>query len=202
MKQRLQRHPLKQQAGALRSRLWFVSLWSVLLAALSMVATGAGADTATALEYKVKAGYLFNFAKFVDWPAKTLPVTNSPIVIGVLEDDPAAPLLDQQLQGKVANGHPLLVRRLPDLAGVPVCQIFFISRAQSQRTDELLANSQTAPVLLVGEADQFAHRGGMINFVRKDETFRLEVNLEAAEKAGLKVSSKLASIATLVKTRK
>ena len=184
-----------------RRRAWLGAL-GLLLVALLGPASGVGAESAAALEYKVKAGYLFNFAKFVEWPASALPATNSPIVIGVLMDDPAAAIIEQQLQGKVANDHPLSVKLLPNLTGLMACHMLFISRAQTERTEDLLAKAQIAPVLLVGEVDQFAHRGGMINFIRKDESFRLEVNLEAAEKAGLKVSSKLASIATLVKTRK
>jgi hypothetical protein len=169
---------------------------------IGLVGHMSAAESPMVLEYKIKAGYLFNFAKYVEWPEKTLPATNSPVIIGLLADDPAAVIIEQQLQGKLANGHPLSVKLLVDLTGVSVCHIFFVSRAQKERTEDLLARLPTTPVLLVGEVDQFAHRGGMLNFIRKDEAFRLEVNLEAAEKAGLRVTSKLASIATIVKTHK
>jgi YfiR/HmsC-like len=185
----------------LRRRAW-LGVLALFIALLCAPAPVGGSDAAAMLEYKLKAGYLFNFAKFVEWPTNVVPAANSPMIVGVLADDPAAPVIEQHLQGKIAGGHPLTVKLLPNLSGLPDCQMFFISRSQQENTDKLLANLQAAPVLVIGEVDQFAHRGGMINFVRKDESFRLEVNLEAAEKAGLKVSSKLASIGTIVKTRK
>ncbi len=177
---------------------------SFLLAALGFAALVAQAPAADdfALEYKVKAGFLYNFAKFVEWPAPTMPTSNSPIVVGILADEPAAPVLQQALQNKMANGRPLTVKLLPDLSGLPTCHIFFLGRTQTERLEKMLAQAQGVPVLTVGEMEQFAQRGGLINFVRKDETFRFEINLEAAEKVGLRVSAKLANLATIVKIRK
>ena len=172
-----------------------------MLFCLTFAGTVPGADEA-GLEYKVKAGFLFNFAKFVEWPAKTLPTAGSAIVLGVLADDPAAPVLRQALQNKVANGRPLTVKLLPDPTGLSACHIFFLSRGQKARTEEILSLSGGVPVLTVSETDEFARRGGMISFIRKDESFRFEVNLEAAERAGIKVSAKLASMATIVKNGK
>jgi uncharacterized protein DUF4154 len=110
-------------------------------------------------------------------------------------------LLVRQLQGKTAGDHSLSVKLLAELSELSDCQMFFISRALKERIDELLARPREPSVLIVSEVDQFAQRGGMINFIRREDAFRLEINLEAAEKVGLKVSSKLSTIATLVKTQ-
>ena len=151
------------------------------------------------LEYKVKAGFLFNFAKYVEWPVSVLPTTNSEIRIGVLADDPAAPVLQQGLTGKVANRRPIKVMLLKNLSELPGCHIFFLSRAERGRVEDVLALTRGTPTVTVGEVDQFAHRGGIFNFIRQNDAFRFEVNLAGAERAGLKVSAYLAGMATVVK---
>ena len=152
-------------------------------------------------EYRVKAGFLFNFAKYVEWPTNALPQTNSEIRIGVLADDPAAPILQEVLAGKVANGRPIKVVLLKSVSALPDCHIFFLSRAERGRVDEVLARARGTTTVTVGEVDQFAHRGGIINFVRQNDAFRFEVNLSGAEQAGLKISAYLAGMATVVKPR-
>jgi len=172
----------------------------VLLLLLLAWVAGAVAAEDESLEYKVKAGFLYNFAKFVEWPTTALPTADSPIVIGCFADDPTAPVFQKALQGKLVNGRPLTVELFSNTAALTGCHMFFLSRAIADRLKELLAKVEAAPVLTVGEIDQFALQGGIINFVRKNESFRFEVNLEAAEKAGLQISAKLANMATLVKT--
>jgi hypothetical protein len=154
------------------------------------------------LEYKVKAGFLFNFAKFVEWPATSFDSTNSPIVIGVMAEDAARPVLQQVLHGKVVNGRLLSVNPLQDTAGLSRCHVFFLGRKVNDRFEDMLARSKGKPVLTVGETDQFAEKGGIIGFVKEDESFRLQLNLEAATQAGLKVSAKLSSVARIVKTKR
>lgn len=152
-------------------------------------------------EYRVKAGFLFNFAKYIEWPASVLPLTNSEIRIGVLAEDPAAPILQEVLKGKVANGRPIKVMLLKSLGELPDCHIFFLSRAERARVDEVLTRARGTTTVTVGEVDQFAHRGGIVNFIRQNDAFRFEVNLVGAERAGLKVSAYLAGMATVVKPR-
>ena len=174
---------------------------SLLLPSLPALAAGVESTR----EYKVKAGFLFNFAKFVEWPREALPKTNSPLIIGVLADDPAGPIIKSAIEvtpALAANGHAVVFKLLPSLEGDPECHILFLSRAKEEKIEEILARTQAQPILIVSEVDGFAQRGGMINFIRKDDYFRFEVNLEAAEKAGLKISANLASMATIVKSRK
>jgi hypothetical protein len=179
-------------AGA-RSLAWIIV---ILAAAFSTFAAE------SALEYKVKAGFIYNFVKFVEWPATALGASNSSVVVGVLSDDPAAPVLQQALSGKSVNGRALEVRVLKETAGVGDCHLVFIGRTQEGRVKDVLDQLKEAPVLTVSESDRFCQRGGMINLVRNDDSFRFEINLKAAERASLKISSRLSGQATIVKNVK
>jgi len=159
------------------------------------------ADSTTALEYKVKAGYLFNFAKFIEWPAQSFAATNSPFVIAVLDNGEAAPVLQPLLGTKNVNGHPVQIRPVTMSSLPGDAHILFVTRAAARTPEELRAALSGAAPLLVGETEEFAERGGMIGFVREGESIRLNLNLEAASRAGLKVSAKLSSVARLVKNR-
>jgi hypothetical protein len=173
-----------------------VGLFFLMLPAL---VSAAEPDEGATIEYKVKAGFLYNFVKFVQWPDSALPSTNSPIVIGLLETDPAAPVLERAFQQKSVNGHALQVRRFRADEAPAGCHLFFLSRAERTRAGGVIERLKGLPVLTVSESDDFARSGGMINFVTKDENIRFEINLEAAERVGLQISSKLANMAILVR---
>ena len=194
--------PPGKSDGRTRSgrRAWLGAL-ACGLTVLLAPASSPAADSGAALEYKVKAGYLFNFAKFIEWPAAAVPATNSPIVIGVLDDNEALPAIRQVLKDKFVGNHPIEVRSVVSAASANDCHLLFVTRAANKAPDELRDSLRSAATLLVGETDQFAERGGMIAFVREEESVRINLNLEAATQAGLKVSAKLSSVARLVKTK-
>lgn len=160
--------------------------------------TASAADTGSALEYKVKAGYLFNFGKFIEWPEDSFADADSPFVIAVMDNGEAAPIMEQVLRGKKINGHPVEVRRV--VAGeVPKgAHILLVTRAAGRTPEEVRAALGDAPTLLVGETDHFAERGGAIGFVREDESVRLTLCLIHATQNGLKVSARLSSVARSV----
>ena len=177
---------------------------SGLLACTALLAPlGAwAADSAAALEYKVKAGYLFNFAKFIEWPAGAFPSTNSPFVIGVLDGGEASPVLRSLLEGKQVNGRLVEVRSVfAETIGKEI-HILLVTRAAGKTPEDLRKFVGSASILMVGETDEFAERGGTIGFVREEESVRLTLCLERATEAGLKVSSKLSSVARMVKTKR
>ena len=180
---------------------WARGVWSVVLAAL-FLGLGAGAARAqeSELEYKVKAAFLYNFIGFVEWPTNKLARTDKEVIIGCLPDDAAMPIIAHALEGKIAEGRRIKVVILREGEEAAGCHLLFLSRARRNQISEVLARLKTAPVLTVGEVEQFGERGGMINLVRHERTFRFEVNLGAAERVGLRISSKLSSMATLVKT--
>jgi hypothetical protein len=146
-------------------------------------------------EYQIKAAFLFNFAKFVQWPASALPDPASPVVIGVLGRNDFGDALEQTLHGKSIDTHPVLLKVFHTVAEVTNCQVLFISTSEKGRLDKTLGGLQGMNVLTVGEMDEFISAGGMVNFVIQDNRIRFEINNDAAEKAGLKISSKLLSLA-------
>ncbi len=151
-------------------------------------------------EYLIKAGFIYNFAKLVEWPA-ALTQKNQPIVIGVLENDQFAAVLDRVVNGKNLDGRPFVVKRLKsqefrDCA----CHMLFVARAANARLPEIIEFQKTAAVLTISEAPDFARRGGMIAFVLEDSKVRFQVNVEAAKQSGLTISSRLLTLATIVRT--
>jgi len=150
-------------------------------------------------EYHVKALFLYNFGKYVVWPEQAFADTNTPITIGVIGKDDFGDDLIQAVKGKSICGHLFAIRHLSAGDDVQGCQILFVSKSESPRVGDILAKVGTLPVLTVGEDPAFAANGGMINFVLKDGNVRLEINLMSANKAGLKISSKLLAVADVVK---
>jgi len=152
-------------------------------------------------EYQVKAAYLYNFAKFVEWPPEAFGPGGDPFVVGVIGDDPFGGALDQAISGKNVNGHPLMIKRLKwgqDLRG---CHILFISSSERKRLGQIFGSLRGANVLTIGESDRFGQQGGIITFVMEDETVRFEINTSVADQSRLKVSSKLLALAKGVRNR-
>jgi hypothetical protein len=171
---------------------------AVLAAVLGLAWSCAAASTPT--DYQVKAVFLFNFAQFVEWPSAAFTNETSPIIIGILGEDPFGSILDETVKGEAVRGRHIVVKRLALEDDPKACHILFISRSEKDRVNALLEGLKHAPVLTVGEVDTFCERGGMINFVRQDQNIRLEANRAGAEDAGLKISSRLLTLARLVKT--
>ena len=153
------------------------------------------------LEYKLKAAFLYNFLKFTQFPADKYTPPEPAMVVGCLADDSAAPQFARALEGKKINGLPIKFVALQDGDDPRSCHLLFISRNRKAQIEETLARLKHAPVLTVSETDQFAQRGGMINFVRHERTFRFEINLEAADRAHLRISSDISSMATVIKSQ-
>lgn len=150
-------------------------------------------------EYHVKAVFLYNFAKFIEWPPHLSGDGNDPIALCVVGEDPFGEVLEQTIQGKTVNGHELVIERFKRGQDARGCQIAFISSSERARLRPLLESLKGTSVLTVGETQGFAQLGGVINFTVEDNNVRFEVNVEAAERAGLRISSKLLSLAKIVK---
>jgi len=163
---------------------------------LCSVAVAAAAQSAS--EYQVKAAFLFNFAKFVEWPTEAFPTADAPLQICVLGQDPFGRDFEQVIEDKAVNGHRLEVAH-PD--GVPqarACQILFIGSSEKQRVRDILQGLTGVSVLTVGDTPGFAKMGGVINFVLDENRVRFEINLKAAERAHLKLSARLLTVAKLI----
>jgi hypothetical protein len=150
-------------------------------------------------EYQVKAAFLYSFAKFVEWPPQAFSSPSAEIAICVLGEDPFGTFLDDAVRNKTAGERPLAVYRL---AGPPVgsdCKILFIAASERYRMPALLASVATRGILTVGDTAEFTAQGGVIGLRLDGERIRLSVNLTAAEKAKLRISSRVLSLATIIK---
>lgn len=153
--------------------------------------SGAGAPS----EYQVKAAFLYKFARFVEWPAASFADPKSPLVIGILGEDPFGPMLDQAIAGKLVQGRPLQILRLARLDQPPPCHILFVGRPQEPNLAPIFALLGNRSVLTVGETDAFTRAGGMIRLLVSGQNVFFEINTEAAQHAGLKISSQLLKLA-------
>jgi len=152
-------------------------------------------------EYQLKAAYLFNFAKFVEWPPEAFAETNSPIVIGILGENPFGTDLDRTIGNRTVGNRSLAVREIRSLPEATNCHLLFISRSEKQHLPETLQGLRGGSVLTVGETERFTEAGGMIQFVPRGNKIRFLINDEAARNVGLKISSKLLSLALPPGTR-
>jgi len=174
--------------------------YALILAALLSFA-GAPLDWAQAEpsgEYQLKAAFLFNFAKFVDWPPSSFASPQSPFVVCILGPDPFGHAIDEVLKGKTIEDRPVAIERLKVIAQLRQCHMVFVSQSESFHLAEIIQTLHGSCVLLVGEADGFAEAGGTIQFALEDNHVRFLINPDAAARAGLKVSSKLLSLARVV----
>ena len=149
-------------------------------------------------EYRVKAAFLFNFAKFVDWPTETLPAADAPMNFCVLGRSPASDELDASIRGKAINAHVISVRHLRGPEEIKDCHLVFLAASAGKQHLKLLQAARGLPILLVSESPGFARAGGAIDFVIEGGKVIFEVNQNAAEAAHLKISSKLLALAHIV----
>jgi hypothetical protein len=162
----------------------------------------AAAHGQTIQEYRVKAAFLYNFAKFVEWPSDAFRTPQDPIVVCVLGRNPIGDAAEEVIHGKSIEGRALAFRQVAGAEETGRCQILFISASEDKRFRSLSGNLKPAGILTVGEAQGFALTGGVINFKLEGGHVRFEINVEAAERAQLHISSKLLSLAEIVRTEK
>ena len=175
---------LNHHQGAKTSRWLF-------LVSLCLVGVPLFAQT---LEYQVKAAFLLNFTKFVEWPATAFPSRDSSLNICVLGEDPFGRVLDKTAEGEVVSGHLVKVNRMSDLAAAKQCHVLFVSKSERERMPRIMVEVRSLPVLTVSELP-----GCIIQFVIEQRKVRFYINAKAAEAAGLRVSSRLLKVAKEVK---
>jgi hypothetical protein len=168
------------------------------LGLLLLLLAGSQTSRAQAIdEYQVKAAFLYNFAKFVEWPASSFKNAADPIIICVL-GNPFGDRLENTVYGKEIEGRRLIVRQIFEVSEAAGCHILFVASGKKRLTD-LLGTVKASPILTIGEAGNFAGSGGVIGFILESGKVRLQINTFAAERAHLHVSSKLLGLAEIVK---
>ena len=168
-----------------------------LLAVLAL-ASGASApplSASAAGEYSLKAAFLYQFTKYVAWPA----APSGPVDICVLGDDPFGTALDDTLAGKKAKGQPVVALRIDTIGPRTSCRILFVSRSEQPRLEQTLAALGDRPTLTVADMAGFPQRGGMINLKVEGGRIKLEVNPDNAARVGLKIRSELLRLADVVR---
>jgi hypothetical protein len=179
-----------------RERILAVVLLMIILFSLSSVAR---AQANTPGEYELKAAFLFNFAKFIDWPSSSFASSKSPFTICVLGEDPFGRALDDNLRGKMIGDQSVAILRSKDKAEARRCQVVFVSSSETGHLAEVLESLRGANLLVVGDTTGFASAGGTIEFTLDQENHvRFTINTDAADRAGLKFSAKLLALAKIV----
>ena len=149
-------------------------------------------------DYQVKAAYLYNFGRFIEWP-RVVTAKSGPFTVCVLGQDPFGSTLDATMAGETIAGRNVVTKRISTPEESVNCQILFLSAAEAGRLNKIMEGLDKAAVLTVSDMPQFAQRGGMIQFVLEGNRVRFEVNLTATQHAGLTPSSDLLKVATAVR---
>lgn len=170
-----------------------------LLLALAALPAAAPAARAQDLETEVRAVYLYNFARYFEWPARAFPTAETPIRICVQGSDAFAAALERAVAGERVNGRRIEAVRLPASANRRGCHLLYLSATGSGRIAASLDPLRGQPLLTVGEDDRFLELGGMIRFRRIDNRVRFDINLGAVQQSGLSVSARLLGVAAEVK---
>jgi hypothetical protein len=148
-----------------------------------------------ASEYQVKAAFLFNFSKFLEWPVEAMGEPGEPFIIGVLGKDPFGSYLDDIIAGEKIMDHQMIVKRFDNVEEVDRCHILFVNAPG--KTSEAINALKGKSILTVSDDHEFNRIGGIIRFFTENEMIRLQINVDAAKAANLSVSSKLLRIAKI-----
>jgi uncharacterized protein DUF4154 len=181
----------------------FIPGLAIALTFLATVVGGAGAQGVIDREYEIKAGYLLNFCRYVEWPKHAVPGDEDTFVIGVLGPSPFDRPLLERLASKKVQDKKVVIRQFASVKDYQPCHILFVSAAPDERADEstvevrvkaVLAKTKGSPVLLVSDTDELAEKGMMINFYIEENTVKLAINRNAAARAGLTIAAPLLNL--------
>jgi hypothetical protein len=166
-----------------------------VLLSIAPLADAAGQPRQPPTEQEVKAVFLFHFTRFVTWPPNVLADRERPFAICIFGDDPFAETLEAVVAGERVEGKPIRIVRSVSASQAPSCQLLYVTESREGPVRSLLDRLAAAPVLTVGESEQFLDHGGMVRFVTRRNRVQLEIDPDTTARAGLKVSSRLLSLA-------
>ncbi|MGA1870698.1 MAG: YfiR family protein [bacterium] len=174
----------------------------IILYIILCIAHSGHAQSLTGLEYEVKAGFIYNFAKFVGWPEEAGNNDTSPLILGIVPDHPKSDVF-YSLNGKSVGERKIEVKKFKTIKdkGVEECHILFFDSKNQKFIKESLLAVRKRSVLTVGHMDEFTQEGGIINFFNEEGRLRFEVNLDAAKSVGLKLGSQLLMSAEIIKEK-
>jgi hypothetical protein len=181
----------KQPLGHRLPAIGAALLWCALGLTSSVCAESASAPA-------LKAAFLFNFVKFSEWPPDALPA-GGPVALCVVDDAPLAEALQEIVQSQTIDGHALVVRRQAIDPSMRSCHLLYASGLDARKSTRLIELLKDAPVLTVSDVEQFAPLGGVAQFFTEHAKMRFAVNLQSMQRAHLRLSSRLLSLATMAK---
>ncbi len=187
--------------GFLRKNLSIVIAYGICVVVSSALTGGttiAYADWRSQREYQIKAAFLYNFTKFVEWPADRFANESSSIMLCVIGKDPFGAALEDTVTGKTVKGRNIDVRRIDNVDGIDACHLLFVGLSEPERLRQIVARSHGANVLTVGDMDDFVEFGGVIGLIKIKNKRQFEINLISANRAGLKLDLKLLTLANSV----
>lgn len=176
-----------------RITIWWTIVWLAAFANLHSVRS-----QGAALEYAVKATYLYKFAPFIDWPSPAVEFPDGSFTICVIGNDPVGEVLDRVVQSQAIAGRPITIRRYAEVTGNPGCAVMYVTGSDERSVANTLAAVHGTPVLTVTNGATDAQIRGIVNFVVSDGHVRFEIDSSAATANGLTISSKLMSLAAKV----
>jgi hypothetical protein len=168
-----------------------------LVAAIAILGASPSQADPLPTENEVKAAYLFNFARFVEWPATAFEHPHSPFVIGVIGDETMADVLRTTVAGRAVRDRPVVIEELVTAADARV-HILFVGAGQTFALPRVLRQVEDRPILTVGDIEGFAEGGGMVRFALEQNRVRFDVNRHEIERAGLDISSHVLRLARRV----
>ena len=171
----------------------------VVAAALAVSAQPASAQSDQVGEYELKAAILYNLSRMVEWPPSAYADSQAPTVLCILGQDPFGNSLKTLGQKQDTNGRPVSIRQLKNENGIRDCHVLYISSSERKTVAQILTRLKGSSVLTVGEMSQFAVHGGVIQFTLEEKQVHFEINLDAASRMELKISSRLLVLARIVK---
>lgn len=175
---------------------------SALMMALSIcvasIFAGDPSPESSSVEYQIKAAFMTKFVKFVTWPPGVFNDSDGPFVIGIFGDDPFGSIMDDATADLTMKKRRFTIKRFDHPQDVDNCHILFIGKCSENQFQHILKTLSQKPVLTVGEMRQFDLRGGMINFIIKDNNVRFTINVDAARSCGIEISTRLLRMAETV----
>jgi len=172
-----------------------IFLACLILPAVTASTTPARAQGKPPLEYQIKAAFLFNFTRFIHWPASAYASADAPFVIGIVGDNPFGNYLNDLVIGEQADGHSIIIRHYPDGVDISGCQLLFINTSSPAKLKALLSSAVQQNTLTVSDVNNFINLGGMVRFFKEDNRIKMEVKLAAVKAAQLEISAKLLQVA-------
>lgn len=172
----------------------------LFIVAPAMAARGADLGGKVAEEYDLKAAFLFNFARFVEWPARAFATPDTPIAICILGESPFGSSLNEILDGEMIGNRSVVARECGSVSETEGCHILFVAPSENDHLRHILSQLAGRSVLTVGESDGFVESSGIVRFVVAGNRVRLRINVDSAKAAKLTISSKLLRQAEIVHT--